>query len=309
MRLKIDKYSLATIAASFVAIATLGAQEPTDQTGWPQKTVVTVGDVMTRIDGPKMWTLSGIDYKGSVMASQESAYGTVFTIRNVGHLGTAHFLDVPGKPGEIEKENVTSLKFFVDGKPVTDFSKAMELSGQSFRMERTSDMRGEYLQSFISLRDDVLIETVHIRATQPMDLQKAHALMYAWTPAATVGVFGNADGIQRRVTFLKEGTTIAEAIKDTDWAAVYDPAAGKGSVFVVLKKPASDDVQFLLIDSPGIYRKIALYSLIDQILPVGWEGTYQSAVGFFSATEGEWEKKALARLAELKAYGAAQESK
>lgn len=309
MRTPNYKYALGVIAATTLIGTGVSANEPTDQAGWPQKVVVTVGDVRTRIDGPKMWTLSGIDYQDDMMASQESAYGTVFTIRGVGHLGTAHFLDVPGKPGEIEKENVTSIEFFVDGRPVTDFSKAMELSGQSFRLERTSDMRGEYLQSSISLRDDVLIETVHIRATQPMDLQKAHALMYAWTPAATVGVFGNADGIQRRVTFLQEGATVAEAIKDMDWAAVYDPTAGKGSVFVVLKKPASDDVQFLLVDSPGVYRKIALYSLIDQIIPIGWEGTYQSAVGFFSAPESDWEKKALQRLAELKAYGASQEPK
>jgi len=297
-------YTQGIIATALLAVTTLSAQEPTDQTGWPQKTVVTVGEVRTRIDGPKMWTLSGIDYQDKMVASEESAYGTVFTIRGVGHLGTAHFLDVPGKPGEIEKENVTSLKFFVDGNPVTDFSKMMELSGRSFRMERTSDIRGEKLESSVSLRDDVLIETVSIQATQPMDLQKAHALMYAWTPAATVGIFGNADGIQRRTTFLKEGTTVAEAIKDVDWAAVFDPVAGKGSVFVVLKKPATDDVQFLLVDSPGIYRKIALYSLIDQVIPVGWQGTYQSAVGFFSATEGDWEQKALQRLAELKAYGA-----
>lgn len=303
MRTRFYKISLSVLAFTLLAGVSLHAQDPADQADWPQKVTVTVGDIRTRIDGPKLWTLSGIDFQDRMMASEESAYGTVFTIRNVGHLGTAHFLDVPGKPGEIEKEDVTSLKFFVDEKPIDDFSKIMELGGQSFRMERTSEIRGMELQSSISLRDDVLIETVHIHATQPMDLQKAHAVMYAWTPAATVGIFGNAEGIKRHATFLQEGATVAEAIKDMDWAAVFDPEAGKGSVFVVLKKPANDDVQFLLVDSPGLYRKIALYSLIDQIVPVGWQGTYQSAVGFFSATPADWEQKALQRLGELKAYG------
>ena len=305
MKMPFYRAPFVIIVLSALAGASLRAQSPAEhQIDWPQKVTVTVGDIRTRIDGPKLWTLSGIDFQDHMMASEESAYGTAFTIRGVGHLGTAHFLDVPGRPGEIEKENVTSLKFFVDGKPVTDLTRTMELDGKSFRLERTSKIRGFDLQSSVSLRDDVLIETARIQAEQPMDLQKAHALMYAWTPAATVGLFGNEAGIQRRATFLKEGTTVAEVIKDMDWAAVFDPSAGKGSVFVLLKKPANDDVEFLLVDSPGLYRKVALYSLVDQVVPVGWEGTYQSAVGFFTATETDWEQKALQRLSELRAYGA-----
>ncbi len=96
-----------------------------------------IGNVTFQIDAPKLWTLSGIEYKSHTIATRDSAYGTVLTIRGVGHLGTAHFLDVPGKPGEVEKEIVTSLKFFVDDQPVTDFTPEMALSGTSFRMERT----------------------------------------------------------------------------------------------------------------------------------------------------------------------------
>ena len=82
------------------------AEEPpaqaSDQAKWPQQVVVTVGDLRTRIDGPKLWTLSGLDFQRTMMATEKSAYGTVLTIRNVGHLGTAHFLDVPGKPGQVD---------------------------------------------------------------------------------------------------------------------------------------------------------------------------------------------------------------
>ena len=291
--------------AVLVQVGTLYAQEG-EQADWPQKTTVTVGDVRTRIDGPKMWTLSGIDYQDRVMSSEDSAYGTVFTIRDVGHLGTAHFLDVPGKHGEIEKENVTSLKFTVDGQPVTAFSQTMDLQGKSFRMDRTSRIRGFNLESFVSLRDDILIESVDMKVTEPVDLVKAHLTMYAWTPEATVYLLGNDAGVQKRGTFLKEGNTVAEVVKDVNWSAIFDPAAGKGAVYVVVKRPVDDPPALIVVDSPGLYRKIAGYDLVDKIVQVGWEGSYQSAVGFFTATEADWEAKAQQRVAELKAYAAKQ---
>jgi hypothetical protein len=95
----------------------LNADEPQKQviteTQWPKEVVVEVGDIRTRINGPKLWTLSGIDYRNAVMATEDSAYGSVLVIRGVGLLGTAHFLDVPGRPGEVEKENVTSLSWML----------------------------------------------------------------------------------------------------------------------------------------------------------------------------------------------------
>ncbi len=283
------------------------SSQPAAQANWPQKVIVTVGEVRTRIEGSKMWTLSGLDYQNTVMAVEDSAYGTVLTIRGVGHLGTAHFLDVPGKPGQIEKENVTSLQFFVDDKPVTTFAPTMNLNGKSFRMERTSTIRALDLASSVALRDGVLIETAHLHATGPIDLQKAHPTMYAWTPQATVYIFGDDSGIQRRGTFLKEGKTATEAVKDSRWMAVFDPASGKGSVCYLLKHPPTAEGWFLLIDAPGVYRKLALYTLVDKIVPKDFDGTYQTAVGFFSATEADWERQALQRVAELRALNTKQQ--
>ena len=147
------------LGALLISGSTAPAESATHQTNWPKEVVVTVGDIRTRIDGPKLWTMSGIDYQNTVMATADSAYGTVITIRGVGHLGTAHFIDVPGKPGEVEKEDVTSLKFLVDGKPVTEFTPQMNLTGTSFRMDRTSKIRDLDLESSVSIRDGVLIET------------------------------------------------------------------------------------------------------------------------------------------------------
>lgn len=276
------------------------SSQPAEQADWPQEVVVTVGDIRTRIDGLKMWTLSGIDFQDTVMATENSAYGTVLTIRGVGHLGTAHFLDVPGKPGEIEKENVTSLKLFIDDQPVTQFAPTMNLIGKSFRMERTSKVREVDLESSVILRDGVLTETAHLRATSEVDLQTAFPLMYAWTPEATVYLFGDERGILKRGTFIKEGPGVAELVENSRWVTVFNPASGKGSVAYIVKSPPDAKSAFFLVDAPGSYRKTALYSFGETIMPKGFDGIYQMAVGFFSASEKDWEQKAMIRLGDLK---------
>lgn len=42
----------------------------------PEKLTATIGDVLIRIDGLKLWTLSGIDFQNSKIAVQDSAYGS-----------------------------------------------------------------------------------------------------------------------------------------------------------------------------------------------------------------------------------------
>jgi len=284
--------------------ADVPAAQSTGQKNWPAVFTVTVGDIRTRVDGPKLWTLSGIDFQNSVMAVEDSAYGTVLTIRGVGHLGTAHFLDVPGKPGEVEKENVTSLKFFVDDRPITNFQSTMNVGGKSFRMERKSNIRSLELESTVLICNGVLVETSHWRATQPIDLQKGHPLMYAFTPKAVVYVLGDDAGIQKRGVFQKDGETVVTTEKNSRWMATFDPTSGKGSVCYLVKDPADAAAKawFLLIDAPGVYRKLALYNYVDQVVSQGCEGTYQTALGFFSATEKDWEKQALKRVGELKSF-------
>ncbi len=271
-----------------------------DQTVWPREVVVTVGDIRTRIDGPKRWTLSGIDFQNTVMATEDSAYGTVLTIRGVGHLGTAHFLDVPGKPGQVEMEIVTSLKLFVDQKPVTEFAPEMNLSGTTFRMERTSKIRAVDLKSSVTIRDGTLIETAHLRATEEVDLQTAFPLMYAWTPEATEYLFGDDEGILRQGTFLQEGKTVSELIRNSRWVAVFNSTSGKGSVAYLVESPPDAKCAFFLVDAPGAYRKTALHCFGETVMPKGFDGIYQMAVGFFSGTVKDWDLQAQKRLEALK---------
>jgi len=262
---------------------------------WSQRRIV--------IDGAKMWTLSEIDWRGQMMATEDSAYGTVLTIRNVGYLGTAHFLDAPRNSSGVEKEIVSDLRFFLDGNAVVDFSPGKILSGRSFRMERTSKIRGIAVKSFVAINDNTIVETAHLHADESIDLVKAHPLMYAWTPCGTVGLFGDDSGILKRAVFVKDGRG-EEVVPKAGWLAVFDPVSGTGSVCCFVRYPDGDEMALLLVDEPGVYRKVALYSLVDEVVPVGWEGTFQSVIGFFAASESDWEQKALQRVAELKNLGA-----
>jgi hypothetical protein len=150
----------------------------------------------------------------------------------------------------------------------------------------------------------MLVETVRLRATKPMDLQVAYPWMYAFTSQATVYLFGDDHGIQKRGVFLQEGKTASQVVKNATWAAVFDPVSGKGAVCCFLQHPPEEARWFLLVDAPGVYRKVAAYSLVDKVVPTGFDGVYQSAVGFFTATENDWEEQARKRAAELRTYSA-----
>jgi len=105
------------------------------------------------------------------LAVEDSAYGTVVTYPGAKHLGTAHFLEVPGHPGEIEKENVTDLRFYLDDQPLQNLTDSMSISGKSFRVERVSKIRTFDLDSVLDVRDGVVMQSAHLRAPVAVDLQ------------------------------------------------------------------------------------------------------------------------------------------
>lgn len=292
----------ACLALLSLGIFSLHAQEEksaTTKSSWPQQVTITIGDIRTRIDGPKLWTLSGIDYQEVMMATEDSAYGSVLTIRGAGHLGTAHFLDVPGKPGEVEKENVTALRLFIDEKPVQEWQPKMSLRGNAFRMERESKIRTVDLKSTITIRDGVLIETAAMQSTGKLDLITSYPWMYAWTPHATHYLFGNNNGVQRKGTFEPNNEYVAEVVKDVTWFAAYNAKTGKGNVCLSMQHPPKVETHLLFVNAPPDYRKITAYSLMDTVLDENFSGTFQVAIGFFNATEKDWQDLAVKRVAEV----------
>ena len=260
-----------------------------------------IGNVTFQIDGPKLWTLSGIEYKTHSIATRDSAYGTVLNIEGVGLLGTAHFLDVPGQPGKVEKEHISQLQFFVDGSCVAPDLPQANLTGKSFRLKRSSVIRAVHLESEVSVENDVLIETVRMRAQGDVRLKLSYPLMYAWSPSMTDYLFGDDTGVLKRGSFLPEGAKPGEGLeRNARWMAVYDSANRCGAVCLLRQHPASEDVWFQYTDAPGVYRKLRLMSFSEKTMPAGFDGTWQSAIAFFYAEPNAWEEAAIDRLQGLR---------
>lgn len=125
--------------------------------------------------------------------------------------------------------------------------------------------------------------------------------MYAWTPTATVYLFGDDQGIRSRGTFLPDSAKATEGgDKAARWMAVYDAPSGKGAVSYLVKQPPKTGTWLQFTDAPKVYRKMRVLFFPEQIMPAGFDGTFQTATGFFSATESEWETKAQQLATELK---------
>src|SRR6185503_10217024 len=103
---------------------------------------------------------------------------------------------------------------------------------------------------------------------QPIDLQKAHPTMYAWSPKATLYAFGDDNAIQEHGEFRREGRG-EKIVKNSRWMAMFDASSGTGGVYYLLQYPASADGWFILVDAPGIYRKVTVLSFVDKIMPKG----------------------------------------
>jgi hypothetical protein len=298
-----DRLVLLLMVVQFCSMICSADEQPAPGTvvARPDLVNCAIGNVTFQIDGLKLWTLSGFEYKAHSIATRDSAYGTVLNIEGVGLLGSAHFLDVPGQPGKVEKEDVTRLEFFVDGSRVaTDFPQA-KLNGKSFRLMRASTIRSVRIESEVSVENDVLIETVHLQNQQDVRLKLSYPLMYAWSPNMTDHLFGDDTGVIKRGSFRANGSTTGEGLERTArWMAVYDSGNCCGAVCLLLQRPESEEVWFQYTDAPGVYRKLRLMSFSEKTLPAGFDGTYQSAVGFFTAEPFAWEAAAISRLLELR---------
>ena len=215
----IDRLGLLLIVLQFCSMICSADEQQARDTEFARPDLVNcaIGNVTFQIDGPKLWTLSGIEYKTHSIATRDSAYGTVLNIEGVGLLGTAHFLDVPGQPGKVEKEHISQLQFFVDGSRVTPDLPQANLSGKSFRLTRSSVIRAVHLESEVFVENDVLIETVRMRTQEDVRLKLSYPLMYAWSQGMTDYLFGDDTGVLKRGSFLPEGAKPGESL----WSRLF----------------------------------------------------------------------------------------
>lgn len=247
---------------------------------------VTCGDVTVLLRQASQWTPGRIDFRGSPMTTEKSAYGTVFLFPEVGFIGTAHL--------ENEPEDLQSLSFRLDGKAIDPATA--ELAGKEFSLERHSRIRDFELINLFEIRDDRIYETATISTAKNVPLKLVYHFMHAWAPTASAYVAGTDDDPETVDSGpLHDGEEIARKffVNDTvDWFAIYEPESGQFAVSRLLEKPEGEKASSKVWNVPGSYRKYYLTSFQNQTVPAGFKGTWRMVTGFGEASLDEWETEA-----------------
>ena len=278
---------IVVIAALPVCASEKMAEDANVKAIWPKSLKVTCSDVLIRIDGPKMWTPSRIEYKGTLLGIEDSAYGTVLGFPAIGWLGTAHKLDIPDG-----QEDVRSLEFYLEDEKFT--ASEHEISGKSFKLIKKSRILNVYIENITELKNNRIYETAVMKAKQETPLNVAYHFMHAWTPTATAFLACATDGNELQ-DVLKDSNDVKGkhyVLRDLAWIAVYDGPSGKGIVSRLLEKPEIGGGNSLLVNAPAIYRKCYVMCFEGKSLPAGFEGKYRMVTGFFEAKSNEWQDAA-----------------
>lgn len=284
--------ALLVLATSF-ATAAKPAFKPNLGPDLPAITV-TCGDITLKLRQVSQWTPGRIDYRGTAMTTEHSAYSTVFSFPNVGFIGTGHL--------ENEPEVLKSLTFILDGQPIA--TPTAELKGTTFRFERQSRIRNFDLTNIIEIRDNRLYETatVHTEAAQPLNL--VYHFMHAWTPTVSTFLAGHDDAPDRLITdTLRNDADVMRKFyinQRVDWMSVYEPQSRQYAVSRLLQAPDQGSHISMIWNVSGTYRKYYLKCFEKATVPAGFTGTWQMVTGFGSAEQTKWEAGAKAMSAQLK---------
>lgn len=254
---------------------------------------VTCGDVTLLLRQASQWTPGRIDFRGTPMTTEKSAYGTVFSLPGIGFIGTGH--------SENEPEPLTSLKFFLDE---TEITPTEELTGETFRLERESQIRTVTLKSTIELRENRLYETATVRAEEATQLKLLYHFMHAWVPTASHFLAGtDADPdktISGALTDAEETIRKFYIQKPVDWIAIYDPASRQFAVSRLLEAPPSAGNISMIWNVPPTYRKYYLKCFQNNTVPAEFEGTWRMVTAFGESDPRDWKTQATQLAEQLK---------
>ncbi|MEO7651876.1 MAG: hypothetical protein ABIZ80_15540 [Bryobacteraceae bacterium] len=258
----------------------------------PRSVLVSCQDVTIRIDGPKLWTPSRIEYKGARMSTESSAYGTVAGFPNVGIIGSAHL--------DKGREEVLDLQFFVDGARI--LTPPDRLDCRSFKLVRKSRILGLDLESTVEVRENRLHETAVVHAAVETPLDFMYNFMHAWETATSSYLAETPGGeiVRGDLPDGKEFLRVFYVNREVQWIAIYNRSLRKGAVSRLVEKPAAGGAVAMLWNCPPAYRKFYLKSFVKQPVPAGFSGTYKMVTGFFDSAEEHWEAAARKVAAELK---------
>lgn len=255
---------------------------------------VTCGEVTLLLRQSSQWTPGRIDFRGTPMTTEQSAYGTVISIPDVGFIGTAHL--------ENEPEDLKALAFFLDDQPVAAPDEA--LAGESFRLVRESRIRTFGLRSEIELKADRLYETTTLTADEATPLKVVYHFMHAWTPSVSAVLAGtDAEPDAEISQQLLDGDDVTRKFyvnRRVDWVAVYEPKSGHFAVSQLLEAPELGGHESKVWNIPGVYRKFYLACFQNETVPAGFAGTWRMVTGFGQSEPGSWEDAARELARELR---------
>ena len=255
--------------------------------------LVKCGDVSLLLRRNSQWTPGRFDYLGKAMTTESSAYGTVFSIPDVGFIGTRHL--------ENEPEPLRSLSFYADGKELIDLTEEI-VAEKSFRFTRESEIRQFRLRCEWEICDNRIIETATVTTDSGGDLDYLYHFMHAWKPSVSAYVAG-VDG---------EGVVDSGDLRDTDgerkfvinrhvdWVGVYESESGQLAVSRLLSEPENGQSTSKIWKVPRAYRKYYLTCLSKTSVPPGYRGTWKMVTAFEKCQEDEWEEKAVSLAGSLR---------
>lgn len=251
-----------------------------------ERITVQCGDLTLLLRQQSQWTPGRIDFKGTPMTTERSAYGTVFSFPGVGFIGTAHL--------ENEPEELTALSFILDGKPITAPKK--NLAGMRFRFERKSRIRSFSLNCEIELKDNRLHETTTIETKEAAPLKLVYHFMHAWTPTVSAFLAGSDAAPDKDLSnALTNDAEVARKFyinQRVDWMAVYEPRSGQFAVSRLLEAPALGGHISKIWNVPKSYRKFYLTSFQNQTVPAGFRGAWRMVTAFGKSDAANWETAA-----------------
>jgi hypothetical protein len=291
-----DSPCLLSLALGLALTVLAAAKEPFKPNLGPDlpRMTVTCGDVTLLLRQATQWTPGRIDFRGTAMTTESSAYGTVFSFPDVGFIGTAHL--------ENEPEKLQSLDFFLDDKRVE--APAAELKGNAFRLERKSRIRAFDLTNVTEIKDQRLYESTTVHTSEAVPLKLVYHFMHAWRPTVRAFLAGSDAAPEKNISGpLRDDAEVARKFyinARVDWMAVYEPQSGQFAVCRLLQVPELGGHVSTIWNVPPTYRKYYLKCFEGQTVPAGFTGTWRMVTAFGSATPETWESAARAMAAELR---------
>ncbi|TWT61753.1 hypothetical protein Pan54_24900 [Rubinisphaera italica] len=247
---------------------------------------VECGEVTILLRQSTQWTPGRIDFRGTPMTTERSAYGTVFRYPEIGFIGTAHL--------ENEPEDLQSLSFFLDGKELT--TPEAKLKGESFRFVRESKIRGFLLTNIIEIKGNCLYETTTIKTNVETPLSLVYHFMHAWTPTVSELIAGNDDqpddDIYQPLLDDDNVSRLFYINRAVDWLSVYEPNSGQFAVSRILEVPEETESISTIWNVPNTYRKYYLRVFQNQTVPKDFNGTWKMVTAFGCETSDKWQPAA-----------------